>query len=149
MEARKLLSRQWQAIPLRVLVLVLVLTMAIGCAQVETAPSAAPIDPLPAKAPPLPFADNPDPSQCGIPQPDDRSAVATGEYEGELVQPIVYLYDSHLRREVTGHVYPGTKLHVELRQSNPELNYYFVRTINVEPAQSGWIPEPFMEFVER
>ncbi|MEZ4706864.1 MAG: hypothetical protein R3A44_06650 [Caldilineaceae bacterium] len=132
------------------MILVMVTWAAIGCQRTLITPAIrAPSAPLPAQAPLLPFADNPDPSQCGIPEPDDRSAVATGEYEGKLVQPIVYLYDSHLRREVVGQIYPGAALHVELSQSNPELNYYFVRTVNMTPAQSGWIPEPFIQFVER
>jgi hypothetical protein len=117
-----------------------------ACTPVTAAPTTAPDAPLPEQAPPLPFADNPDPALCGIPERDGRSAVATGKYEGELVQPIVYLYDSHMRRTVTGQVHPGTRLHVELRQNNPTLNYYFVRTVDVEPEQSGWIPAPFVEF---
>lgn len=117
-----------------------------ACGRADAAPTVAPSAPLPKKAPPLPFRDNPDPTLCGIPEPDGRTGVATGEFEGELVQPIVYLYDSHMRRAVVGQVYPGTRLRVELRQNNPTLNYYFVRTIHVEPAQSGWIPAPFIEF---
>ena len=94
----------------------------------------------------MPFADNADPTLCGIPEPDDRHGFATGELEGEIVQPIIYLYDSHARTSITGQIFPGTELQVELRQVNPTLNYYFVRTVNVEPAQSGWIPEPFIRF---
>ena len=62
------------------------------------------------------------------------------------MQPIVYLYDSHGRSQVVGQVLPGTRVKAEFRQINPELSYYFVRTIGVTPAQSGWIPAPFLEF---
>lgn len=116
-----------------------------------TAPAAltqAPRVPLPTKVPVLSFHDNPDPLLCGIPQPDGRRATVTGIYAGKLVQPIVYLYDSHSRNQVVGQVYPGTRVEVELRQINPVLNYYFVRTIGVTPTQSGWIPAPFLLFAE-
>jgi hypothetical protein len=109
---------------------------------------AAPSDPFPVSIPPLPFADNPDPLLCGIPELDDRMATVTGDYGGALVQPIVYLYDSHLRTKITGQIYPGTRVHVKLSQYNPTLNYYFVRSVNVEPAQEGWIPEPFLRIGE-
>ena len=48
--------------------------------------------PLPS-VPPLPFADNPDPTQCGIPAPwgKDDPAWITGIYLGEVVQPVVPL----------------------------------------------------------
>jgi hypothetical protein len=130
-------------------VLALVLSLALGLVVLVLYPfarrtQAAPSDPLPVSIPPLPFADNPDPLLCGIPEPDDRMATVIGDYRGALVQPIVYLYDSHLRTKITGQIYPGTRVHVKLSQYNPTLNYYFVRTVNVEPAQEGWIPEPFL-----
>jgi len=107
--------------------------------------TAAPDTPIPQEIPSLPFADNPDPTLCGLPQPDGRRGVVTGEYEGELVQPVVYLYVSHLRNEIVGQIYPGTEVEIKLRQSNPSLDYYYVETINVEPAQQGWVPAPFLE----
>lgn len=92
--------------------------------SLTTAPSAAPTEEFPGVAlephedalefdflanrspdvPDLPFPDNPDPSQCGIPQlwGDDTSAYLTGYYGGELIQPIVLLYDSHLRLKYRG-----------------------------------------------
>jgi hypothetical protein len=103
---------------------------------------------LPATVPALPFANNPDPTLCGIPTPDNRQGVVTGEYAGKLVQPIVYLYDSHLLSAITGQVYPNTTVTIQLRQANPTLNFYFVKTVGVEPAQSGWIPEPFVTITE-
>jgi hypothetical protein len=107
--------------------------------------SAAPDVPIPHEVPPLPFADNPDPTLCGIPQPDGRQGVITGEYEGETVQPVVYFYASHLRESIVGQVFPGTEVEIKLSQSNPSLDYYYVETTNVEPAQKGWIPAPFLE----
>lgn len=52
--------------------------------------------------PSLPFPDNPDPNQCGIPTAwgSDGTAWLTGLYEGELVQPTVLLYDSHSRLSI-------------------------------------------------
>lgn len=52
-----------------------------------------------ADVPELPFPDNPDPNQCGIPTQWglDTSAWVSGYYQGELVQPTVYLHRSHLR----------------------------------------------------
>ncbi|MFN3333364.1 MAG: hypothetical protein ACK47M_12715 [Caldilinea sp.] len=129
-----------------VLVLIFILALqAPSLAIVTTAPTA----PLPAIPPPLPFHDNPDPTLCGIPQPDGRQGTVTGKYAGEVVQPIVYLYDSHSRNQVVGQVYPGTRVKVEFSQINPELNFYFVRTIGVTPAQSGWIPAPFLVFADQ
>ena len=117
-----------------------------GCFGASAAPTTVPDEPIPVEVPALPFADNADPTLCGIPEPDDRRGIAIGEFEGEVVQPIVYLYNSHSRSSITGQVFPGTELQVELSQTNPTLNFYFVRTINVEPAQSGWIPAPFIQF---
>lgn len=129
-----------------VLVLIFILALqAPSLANVTTAPTA----PLPAIPPPLPFHDNPDPTLCGIPQPDGRQGTVTGKYTGEVVQPIIYLYDSHSRNQVVGQVYPGTRVKVEFSQINPELNFYFVRTIGVTPAQSGWIPAPFLVFANQ
>lgn len=122
-----------------------------GIVLALTAPAAftqAPSAPLPAEMPALPFQDNPDPLLCGIPQPDGRRATVTGRYAGKLVQSIVYLYDSHNRNQIVGQVYPGTRVDVELRQINPALDYYFVRTVGVVPTQSGWIPAPFLIFAE-
>jgi len=117
--------------------------LAAACTPVQT--NAAPDAPIPQEIPPLPFAENPDPTLCGLPQPDGRKGVITGEYEGEVVQPIVYLYSSHLRDSIVGQVYPGTKVKITLRQINPSLDYFFVETINVEPPQKGWAPAPFVE----
>lgn len=96
--------------------------------------------------PPLPFPDNPDKSQCGIPTPWGRDTLARldGHYGGQLVQPRVYLYDSHSRARVTGSAPTGSKVKVLLFQQNPVLNYYLVRTVNTGRPQEGWVPAPFL-----
>jgi hypothetical protein len=101
--------------------------------------------PASAHIPALPFDDNPDPTLCGIPEPwgSDESAWLSGYYEGELIQPVVFLYDSHLRREITGEAPTGTEVKILLFQNNPSLNYYLVKTVGDNP-QEGWVPEPFL-----
>lgn len=98
--------------------------------------------------PELPFADNPDPNQCGIPSPwgTEEPAWASGYYQGELVQPTVYLYDSHLRLSIAGEVPSGTEVRIILYQQNPALDYYLVRSVNLDTPQEGWIPAPFLSF---
>jgi hypothetical protein len=98
--------------------------------------------------PELPFDDNPDPSLCGIPRQwsSDEPAYLTGFYEGELIQPTVFLYDSHLRREVVGQAAHGTQIQIFLSQSNPTLDYFFVKTVNAETPTEGWVPAPFVSF---
>jgi hypothetical protein len=102
---------------------------------------------LPAEVPELPFSDNPDPTLCGIPTPwgSDEPAWLTGYYEGQLIQPTVYLYDSHLRNEVTGAASDGAEVRILLYQSNPELDYYLVETVDGY-GQQGWVPAPFLSF---
>jgi hypothetical protein len=106
------------------------------------------LGPLPAVAPELPFDDNPDPTQCGIPVTWTRADEAwiSGVYEGELIQPVVYLYDSHLRRTVIGQIPHGSRVEITLSQTNPVLNYYHVRSRDLSPVQEGWIPSPFVAF---
>jgi hypothetical protein len=101
-----------------------------------------------ADVPELPFPDNPDPNQCGIPMQWglDASARVSGYYQGELVQPIVYLYDSHLRSSIAGAVPGGTEVVVILYQQNPSLDYYLVKTVELDPPQEGRIPAPFLSF---
>lgn len=96
--------------------------------------------------PELPFDDNPDPDQCGIPQPlgDDVRGEVTGRWQGELLFGDVHLYDSHLRAEVTGTVPDGSAVQVLVFQNNPVLNYWFVRWEGPEGAVEGWLPEPFL-----
>ena len=101
-----------------------------------------------ANVPDLPFEDNPDPTLCGIPQPwgEDDPAWLSGYYEGELLQAEVLLYDSHARRSIVGSAPTGTEIEILLFQVNPSLNYYLVRTLNLEENVEGWIPAPFVSF---
>ena len=98
--------------------------------------------------PALPFADNSDPTQCGIPVQwgANGRAYLTGEYAGELVQPVVLLYDSHSRFEITGQAEHGTAVDIILYQQNPALNYYFVKVVNSTTKNEGWVPAPFLSF---
>lgn len=98
--------------------------------------------------PALPFPDNPDPTACGIPTQwglDDPAWLA-GRYEGEMVQPTVYLYDSHLRFEVTGKAPHGSEVKILLYQGNPVVDYYLVKTTDTDAPQEGWVPAPFLSF---
>lgn len=100
-----------------------------------------------ANVPDLPFDDNPDPKQCGIPVNWGISGPAwvTGVYQGELIQPSVFLYDSHQRFSITGSVPNGTEVQVVLFQENPVLDFYFVKTAGPD-AEEGWLPAPFLSF---
>ena len=98
--------------------------------------------------PSLPFDDNPDPSQCGIPVQwgdVDNRAWLSGMWEGELIQREALVYDSHLRISVTGGAPHGTEVEIILFQENPVLDYYLVRIPGDSP-QEGWVPEPFLSF---
>lgn len=98
--------------------------------------------------PELPFADNPDPTLCGIPTQWNSSEPAwlTGYYEGELIEPIVHLYDSHMRLNIVAEAPHGTEVKVLLYQSNPYLDYYLVKIEGAELPNEGWVPGPFLSF---
>lgn len=98
--------------------------------------------------PDLPFPDNPDPSQCGIPTRwgDDNRAWLTGFYKEELIQPTVLLYDSHLRFHITAGAPHGSEVEVILYQQNPVTDYYLVKIVGAETPNQGWIPAPFLTF---
>lgn len=99
--------------------------------------------------PELPFPDNLDPTQCGIlvSWGTDEAAWASGYYRDKLVvQPTVYLYNSHLRLSIAGSVLAGTEVRILLYQQNPTLDYYLVQTIDFDPPQEGWISAPFLSF---
>ena len=100
--------------------------------------------------PQLPFPDNPDPNECGIPQQygtRNNTAYLNGVYEDELIQPTVYLYDSHGRSAITAAAEHGTQVEVILFQANPVLDYYFVKIPSAPKGQrEGWVPEPFLSF---
>lgn len=98
--------------------------------------------------PELPFDDNPDPSQCGIPVQwgdADNTAWLSGLWQGEMIQPSVLLYDSHLRTQLVGDAPHGTLVQVVLFQENPVLDYYLVR-VPGDAGVEGWVPEPFLSF---
>lgn len=99
--------------------------------------------------PALPFGDNPDPSQCGIPQPLGPGVVGEvdGHYQGVLVAPQVYLYDSHLRQAVRGTLPTGSRVTVVLYQSNPALDFYLVRADTPTGVLEGWVPGPFLRIL--
>jgi len=133
------------------LLVVAVFTLTATALAEAPAPSVADTRNAPNVAiPALPFPDNPDPGACGIPTPWGTSETArlSGTYEGELVEPMVNLYDSHARREITGSAPTGTEVVVMFSQSNPVLNYYLVKTVGPGPTQEGWVPAPFLEFGE-
>lgn len=101
------------------------------------------------EVPDLPFPDNPDPDQCGIPIEwgEDGQAWLNGYYEGDLIQPIVFLYDSHLRLNVKGKAPHGSEVRVILYQSNPVLDYYMVQIVGEQgPDSQGWVPAPLLSF---
>jgi hypothetical protein len=102
-----------------------------------------------ANVPDLPFPDNPDPSACGIPTPwHGYDAQIEGTFQGQLVEPTVHLYDSHQRLRITGAVPSGTPVQVELYQSNPVLDFYYVRADTPAGPQTGWVPAPFLRFAQ-
>jgi hypothetical protein len=94
--------------------------------------------------PDLPFADNPDPDQCGIPTRwgENGEAWLTGVWEGELIQPEVLLYDSHQRVSITGKGGHGAAVEIVLYQHNPVLDYYYVTVVG--SGENGWVPAPFL-----
>ena len=100
-----------------------------------------------ADVPELPFADNPDPNACGIPIPfGNDTAWVNGVYQGRVVEPTVFLYDSHERVHITGAVPSGTQVQVELYQNNPVLDFYYVDADTPSGSQTGWVPAPFLQF---
>ena len=99
--------------------------------------------------PELPFADNPDPDQCGFPVTwgEDDRAWLRGSDQGELIEPIVHLYDSHLRSDVKARAPHGTEVQVLLYQANPVFDYYLVKIKGRSGEGSeGWIPAPLLSF---
>jgi hypothetical protein len=98
--------------------------------------------------PVLPFSDNPDPTLCGIPTQWNSSEPAwlTGYYEGELIEPVVHLYDSHMRLNAVTKAPHGAAVKVLLYQSNPYLDYYLVKIEGAELPNEGWVPGPFLSF---
>jgi hypothetical protein len=106
----------------------------------------------PIAVPDFVFDDNPDPDECGIPQSMGGGYRGTlhGSVDGVVVEPMVYLYGSHLRAEVRGTVRAGSVVEVVMYQSNPVLDYYLVR-FRSEDGRSveGWVPAPLLEVHSR
>ncbi|MFL7840501.1 MAG: hypothetical protein AB8I52_17125 [Candidatus Promineifilaceae bacterium] len=100
------------------------------------------------RIPDLPFEDISDPSQCGIPIQwgTDEPAWLNGIYEGELIQPIVLLYDSHLRLDINGEAPHGSEVTIILFQENPVTDYYMVEVKGAGKPIKGWIPAPLLSF---
>jgi hypothetical protein len=96
--------------------------------------------------PELPFPNVQDPLLCGMPQQLGNGVPGTldGRFQGELVEPEVHLYDSHLRSEVTGHLPHGAEVLVTMYQDNPVLDFYFVVGDSDEGPVRGWVPKPFI-----
>ncbi len=103
-----------------------------------------------ADVPALPFPDNPDPTQCGIPAvwgSANNQAWLNGIYQGAMVQPVVYLYDSHLRQKIVAQAPHGMEVQIILFQSNPVLDYYLVKIPGAPVGENeGWVPAPFLTF---
>jgi hypothetical protein len=100
-----------------------------------------------ADVPPLPFPDNPDPNACGLPAPfGGGQGWVTGVYQGQMIESNVLLYDSHERLHITGAVPTGTPVRVDLYQSNPVLDFYYVQADTPNGLQKGWVPAPFLQF---
>jgi len=97
--------------------------------------------------PALPFPDNPDPNACGIPTPfGGYPGWVNGVYQGQVIEPTVLLYDSHERLHITGALPSGTEVQVQLQQSNPVLDFYYVQADTPAGPQKGWVPAPFLQF---
>jgi hypothetical protein len=136
--------------------LVSVLVLTACSAPVTSTPVATPVGGSQAIAltaqrdadvPDLPFPDNPDPNACGIPTQFGGSAAwVSGTYQGRVVEPTVLLYDSHERLHITGAVASGTEVQVQLYQSNPVLDFYYVQADTPSGPQKGWVPAPFVSF---
>ena len=129
------------------LVLVLVALSAAADADRDT-DLVLPAPDAPIAVPTFVFDDNPDPDQCGIPQSMGSGFRGTlhGSVDGEVVEPMVYLYGSHLRAEVRGMVRAGSVVEVVMYQSNPVLDYYLVRYRSDDGRSvEGWVPAPLLE----
>jgi len=135
------------------------LTLAAGCSAnnaglATAAPTEATISEAPAinalrdsDVPALPFPDNPDPNACGIPAPFGGGAAwLNGVYQGTVIEPTVFLYDSHERLHIIGAVPSGSEVQVQLYQSNPVLDFYYVQADTLAGPQKGWVPAPFLQF---
>jgi hypothetical protein len=46
---------------------------------------------------------------------------------------------------VVGQIPDGGRVQILLFQSNPVLDYYLVRSLDLPEAQEGWAPAPFVD----
>ncbi|GHF65532.1 hypothetical protein HNQ07_004737 [Deinococcus metalli] len=69
--------------------------------------------------PALPFPDNPDANQCGLPVLLNARGTVTGTYQGHVYEQVVRLYDSHARQHVVALVPRNTPAHALLMVSGP------------------------------
>lgn len=69
------------------------------------------------------FDDDLDPDACGIPTPwgDDEPALLDGVWDGELIEPDVLLFDSHLRTTIVGQGAHGAEVGIVMHRGNPKL----------------------------
>ena len=97
--------------------------------------------------PHLPFPDNLDQSQCGIPTVlgGEFAGELSGSYGGELQEALVRLYDSHARAEVVGRAWTGSPARALLMVSGPQLSYLLVRVKVGHQELEGWIPAPYFK----
>lgn len=93
--------------------------------------------------PELPFTDNPDANQCGLPVQLNVRGVLRGVYQGRMYEPQVRLYDSHARLKVVALVESGTPGRALLQVSGPRLNYLLVRVQVKGKTLEGWVPAPY------
>lgn len=99
--------------------------------------------------PALPFPDNPDANQCGLPVKVNARGTISGMYQGRTYEPQVRLYDSHARLKVLALVPGGTSGLALLQVSGPRLNYLLVRVQVQGKTLEGWLPEPYFKTQRR
>lgn len=97
--------------------------------------------------PNLPFPDNADASQCGLPTllGNAYTGTLTGVYQGTLTEPQVRLYDSHARARVLAQIQAGTRVRALLLVAGPQLDYLLVRAVMDGKTLEGWVPAPYFQ----
>ena len=120
----------------------------LGIAPVsQAAPMVSQAVPQADARPALPFSDNLDLTQCGIPTVlgDEFTGELSGIYGGKLQEALVRLYDSHARAEVVARVWTSTPARAVLRVSGPQLSYLLVKLEVGGQSLEGWVPEPYFK----
>lgn len=96
--------------------------------------------------PVLPFSDNPDTNQCGLPVILNTRGTVTGTYQGRVYEQPVRLYDSHARQGVVALVPQNTPARALLLVSGPRLNHVLVQLrVNARTVE-GWLPDPYFTY---